>query len=228
MSEHDVAAPCAADCGANGVSTNEHSGGSPPSPSLRASRRQFIKGVIASGVAVSAAGYVVVGRGGEALAQAAGTVTRLVTLNVNGRDRPVDVLPNETLIHTLRYKLGLTGTKLGCDHSECGNCTVMLDDIATYSCSTLTHSVRGRKITTIEGIEGPNGELHPVQKAMVQELGPQCGFCTSGQVISAVALLKHNPKPTVEEARIAMSGNLCRCGAYDHYLKAVMRAAREA
>jgi aerobic-type carbon monoxide dehydrogenase small subunit (CoxS/CutS family) len=228
MSEHDVAAPCAADCGANGAGTNEHSGGSPPSQSLRASRRQFIKGVIASGVAVSAAGYVVVGRGGEALAQAAGTVTRLVTLNVNGRDRPVDVLPNETLIHTLRYKLGLTGTKLGCDHSECGNCTVMLDDIASYSCSTLTHNVRGRKIVTIEGIEGPNGELHPVQKAMVQELGPQCGFCTSGQVISAVALLKHNPKPTVEEARIAMSGNLCRCGAYDHYLKAVMRAAREA
>ena len=224
MSEHDVAAPCAA----HGAGTHEHSGGSPPSQSLRASRRQFIKGVIASGVAVSAAGYVVVGRGGEALAQAAGTVARLVTLNVNGRDRPVDVLPNETLIHTLRYKLGLTGTKLGCDHSECGNCTVMLDDVATYSCSTLTHNVRGRKIVTIEGIEGPNGELHPVQKAMVQELGPQCGFCTSGQVISAVALLKHNPKPTVEEARIAMSGNLCRCGAYDHYLKAVMRAAREA
>src|SRR5208282_302827 len=200
----------------------------PTLASLRASRREFIKGVIASGVAVSAAGYVVVGRGGEAIAQAAGTVTRLLTLNVNGRDRPVDVLPNETLIHTLRYKLGLTGTKLGCDHSECGNCTVMLDDVASYSCSTLTHSVRGRKIVTIEGIEGPNGELHPVQKAMVQELGPQCGFCTPGQVVSAVALLKHNPKPTIEEARIAMSGNLCRCGAYDHYLKAVMRAAREA
>src|ERR1700676_513306 len=194
---------------------------------LRASRRAFIKGVIASGVAVSSAGYVIVGHG-TAHAQVAGSVGRLVTLKVNGRDRPVDVLPNETLIHTLRYKLGLTGTKLGCDHSECGNCTVMLDDIASYSCTTLTHAVRGRKIVTIEGIEGPNGELHPVQNAMVQELGPQCGFCTSGQVVSAVALLKHNPKPTVEEARIAMSGNLCRCGAYDHYLKAVMRAAREA
>jgi aerobic-type carbon monoxide dehydrogenase small subunit (CoxS/CutS family) len=224
MSEHDGTAPCAADC----RGTDEHPGGSSTSLSARASRRQFIKGVIASGVAVSAAGYVIVGRGGEALAEAAGTVARLVTLNVNGRDRPVDVLPNETLVHTLRYKLGLTGTKLGCDHSECGNCTVMLDDVATYSCSTLTHSVRGRKIVTIEGIEGPNGELHPVQKAMVAELGPQCGFCTSGQVMSAIALLKYNPKPTVEEARLAMSGNLCRCGAYDHYLKAVMRAAREA
>jgi aerobic-type carbon monoxide dehydrogenase small subunit (CoxS/CutS family) len=224
MSEHDRAVPCDTGCEGPG----ESSAGSPAPLSVRASRREFIKSVIASGVAVSASGYIVVGRGGEALAQAAGTAARLVTLNVNGRDRPVDVLPNETLIHTLRYKLGLTGTKLGCDHAECGNCTVMLDDVASYSCSTLTHSVRGRKIVTIEGIEGPNGELHPVQKAMVQELGPQCGFCTSGQVVSAVALLKHNPKPTVEEARIAMSGNLCRCGAYDHYLKAVMRAAREA
>ena len=153
---------------------------------------------------------------------------RLVTLNVNGKDRRVDVLPNETLVHTIRYKLGLTGTKLGCDHSECGACTVMVDDVSTYSCSTLTHSVRGRKITTIEGIEGPNGELHRVQKAMIKELGPQCGFCTSGQVVAAVALLKHNPTPTVDEARRGMSGNLCRCGAYDHYLKAVMTAPREA
>jgi aerobic-type carbon monoxide dehydrogenase small subunit (CoxS/CutS family) len=226
MSDHDLAASC--DLDRRDACSGEHSGVSSMPLSARASRREFIKGVIASGVAVSAAGYVVVGRGTEAMAQAADTVTRLVTLNVNGRDRPVDVLANETLIHTLRYKLGLIGTKLGCDHSECGNCTVMLDDVASYSCSTLTHSVRGRRIVTIEGIEGPNGELHPVQKAMVQELGPQCGFCTSGQVVSAVALLKHNPKPTVEEARIAMSGNLCRCGAYDHYLKAVMRAAREA
>jgi aerobic-type carbon monoxide dehydrogenase small subunit (CoxS/CutS family) len=210
---------------------HDHGGGAHPDHAgnahLKASRREFIKGVIASGVAVSSTGYIVLGRG-TAHAQAAGSVGRLITLNVNGRDRPVDVLPNETLVHTVRYKLGLTGTKLGCDHSECGNCTVLVDDVATYSCSTLTHSVRGRKITTIEGIEGPNGELHPVQKAMVEELAPQCGFCTSGQVVSAVALLKHNPKPTVDEARLAMSGNLCRCGAYDHYLKAVMRASREA
>lgn len=175
MSEHDQAP-----CDAIRKDAGEHSAVSPTPQSVRASRREFIKGVIASGVAVSASGYVVVGRGGTAFAQAAGTVARLVTLKVNGRDRPVDVLPNETLIHTLRYKLGLTGTKLGCDHAECGNCTVMLDDIASYSCTTLTHAVRGRKIVTIEGIEGPNGELHPVQNAMVQELGPQCGFCTSG------------------------------------------------
>jgi len=88
--------------------------------------------------------------------------------------------------------------------------------------------VREKKITTIEGLEGPNGELHPVQRAFVAELAPQCGFCTPGQIMSAVALLKANPKPTIEQARVAMSGNLCRCGAYHNYLSAVMRASREA
>jgi aerobic-type carbon monoxide dehydrogenase small subunit (CoxS/CutS family) len=196
--------------------------------SIRASRRDVIKGVIASGVAVSASGYVVMGRAGKAQAQGAGAVSRMVTLNVNGKDHTVDVDPQETLITTLRYKLGLTGTKLGCDHSECGNCTVMINGVSTYSCSTLTHGVRGGKVVTIEGLEGPNGELHRVQKAMVAELGPQCGFCTPGQVMAAAALLQANPNPTLEEARIGMSGNLCRCGAYEHYLKAVMRAAKEA
>jgi aerobic-type carbon monoxide dehydrogenase small subunit (CoxS/CutS family) len=216
----------------NGVSTTE-----PPSADdflagfarSPTSRRTFIKGVIASGAAVPAAGFIMRGSGiTSAFAQAPGAIERLVTLNVNGRDRRVDVLPQETLSHTLRYKLGLTGTKLGCDHGECGACTVLVDDLAIYSCSTLTHSVRGGKITTVEGLQGPNGELHKVQAAFVEELGPQCGFCTVGQVMSAVALLKANPKPTVEEARLAMSGNLCRCGAYDHYLRGVMRAAREA
>jgi len=145
---------------------------------------------------------------------------------VNGRDRPVDVLPNETLAMTLRYKLGLTGTKLSCDRGECGACTVTIDDVAHNSCSTLTHSVRGRAVTTIEGLEQPDGTLHPLQQAMIDELGPQCGFCTPGQIMSGVALLKTNPSPTREEARQAMAGNLCRCGAYDHYLNSIMRAAR--
>ena len=193
---------------------------------LRATRRSVIKGVIASGVAVSAIGYVVYER--SAKRPAAGSVERLITLNVNGRDRRVDVAPHETLAHTIRYKLGMTGTKIGCDRAECGACTVMLDGVTTYSCSTLTQTVRGRKITTVEGIAGPDGGLHKVQKAMIAELGPQCGFCTSGQVVAAVALLNHNPHPTQEEARRGMSGNLCKCGAYDHYLKAVMRASQEA
>ena len=196
-----------------------------PLPARRTSRREFIKGVIASGAVVSASSYLFGcspgGRGGAP----AGGVERMLQLNVNGQSRPVDVLPNETLAMTLRYKLGLTGTKLGCDRAECGACTVLLDGVPVYACSILTHSVRSRRIETVEGLEGPNGELHPVQQAMVDELGPQCGFCTPGQVMSAVALLRENPSPTRDEARQALSGNLCRCGAYDHYLNAVMRAA---
>lgn len=189
------------------------------------SRRTFIKGVIASGAAVSASGYLFTLAGCSPNQKSAGGVERLLTLNVNGQMRPVDVLPNETLAMTLRYKLGLTGTKLGCDRGECGACTVVIDGVASYSCSTLTHAVRGRKIMTIEGLEGANGELHKVQQAMIDELGPQCGFCTPGQIMSAVALLDVNPHPTRDEVRHALSGNLCRCGAYDHYLNAVMRAA---
>jgi aerobic-type carbon monoxide dehydrogenase small subunit (CoxS/CutS family) len=189
------------------------------------SRRQFIKSVIASGAAVSSAGYLFTLAGCAREQGAARGIERMLQLNVNGQMRTVDVLPNETLAMTLRYKLGLTGTKLGCDRGECGACTVLLGDVAHYSCSTLTHTVRNAAITTIEGVEGPNGELHPVQQAMIDELGPQCGFCTPGQIMSAVALLKANPKPTRDEARHAMSGNLCRCGAYDNYLNAVMRAA---
>lgn len=204
-----------------GHSAGSGSGGS------RHSRREFIKRVIASG-AVAASGTVMLGgvsgctSGRRAVA---GSVERLVSLDVNGQLRRVDVLPQETLAMTLRYKLGLTGTKLSCDRAECGACTVMLDGTTHYSCSTLTHSVRGRKVVTVEGLRGPNGELHPVQQAFVDELGPQCGFCTPGQVVAAVALLQRNPSPTREQARLAMGGNLCRCGAYDNYLNAVMRAA---
>ncbi len=191
------------------------------------SRRDFIKGIIATGASISAMGYVFGGCAGD-MGSAPGAVERLISLNVNGRVRRVDVLPQETLAMTLRYKLGLTGTKLGCDRGECGACTVLVDDVAMYSCSTLTHRVRGRSVVTVEGLEGEDGALHPVQRAFIEELGPQCGFCTPGQVMSAVALLEINPSPTREEARVAMSGNLCRCGAYDNYLNSVMRAAKEA
>ncbi len=195
----------------------------------RVSRRIFIKGVIASGAAVSASGYMMRGSGiSSARAAAAGAVERLISLKVNGKTRRIEVSPNETLAMTLRYKLGLTGTKIGCDRAECGACTVMIDDVNEYSCSTLTHSVRGREVTTVEGLSEPGGKLHPVQQAFVDELSPQCGFCTPGQVMSAVSLLKRNPNPTVDEARLAMSGNLCRCGAYVNYLNGVMRAAGRA
>lgn len=195
--------------------------------STRHSRREFIKRVIASGAVASSSSFVFSGLSGctPSRRAVAGSVERLVSLDVNGQLRRVDVLPQETLAMTLRYKLGLTGTKLSCDRAECGACTVMLDGVTHYSCSTLTHAVRNRKVVTVEGLRGPNGELHPVQQAFVDELGPQCGFCTPGQVVAAVALLQKNPRPTREEARHAMSGNLCRCGAYDNYLNAVMRAA---
>lgn len=195
----------------------------------RASRRAFIKGVIASGAVVGSSTFLFGGLGGcSSDRPAAGSIERLISLNINGRVRRVDVLPNETLAMTLRYKLGLTGTKLGCDRGECGACTVIIDGVSTYSCSTLTHMVGDRQVRTIEGLEGPNGELHPVQQAMIDELGPQCGFCTPGQIMAAVALLEVNANPTRDEVRHALSGNLCRCGAYDHYLNSVMRAAQGA
>ena len=198
------------------------------SSSGKTSRRQFIKRVIASGAAVSAGSMLgMTGCSPGEQATQAGGVERLISLNVNGKVRRVDVLPQETLAMTLRYKLGLTGTKLGCDRGECGACTILIDDLPTYSCSTLTHNVRGRQVTTIEGLQAADGTLHPVQQAFVDELGPQCGFCTPGQIMSSVALLQVNPNPSREEARQALSGNLCRCGAYDHYLNSVMRAAKE-
>ena len=149
-----------------------------------------------------------------------------INCTINGRAHRLEVAAGETLLDSLRDRLSLTGTKEGCLEGECGACTVLLDGVSTYSCSTLTHTVRNKAIRTVEGLEGPNGELHPVQQAMIDELGPQCGFCTPGQVMSAVGLLETNPNPTRDEVRHALSGNLCRCGAYDHYLNSVMRAAR--
>lgn len=136
-------------------------------------------------------------------------------------------MPQETLAYTLRYKLGLTGTKIGCNRGECGACTLLINGVTNYSCSTLTHSVGKRDVLTVEGLQQSDGTLHPVQDAFVKELAPQCGFCTPGQVMATVALLNENPNPTREEARQALSGNLCRCGAYEHYLNGVMRAARQ-
>src|SRR5438046_7678527 len=125
-------------------------------------RRTFIKGVIAAGAAASSATYLFRTTPISGQSSAPGSVERLISLNVNGQERRVDVMKQETLAMTLRYKLGLTGTKLGCDRAECGACTVLIDDIPRYSCSTLTHSVRGKQITTIEGLAAADGTLHPV------------------------------------------------------------------
>ena len=197
----------------------------PPSESRPAgiSRRAFIKGVIASGAVATSAAYLF-RSSGEIFGQtsAPGSVERLITLNVNGQMRRVDVMKQETLAMTLRYKLGLTGTKIGCDRAECGACTVLIDDVPHYSCSVLTHTVRGRQVLTIEGLA--HGEqLHPVQQAVVDEQGFQCAFCMPGFVMAAVGFLKTNPNPTRQELAHGISGNLCRCQDYDKILTALMR-----
>ena len=190
------------------------------------SRRTFIKGVIAAGATASSAGYLFRSTGGLAAATAfQGTAERLLTLTVNGQQRRVDVLPHETLAMTLRYKLGLTGTKLGCDRGECGACTVLVDGVNHYACSMLTHQVRGRAITTIEGLQNPDtGALHPVQQAVLDEGGFQCAFCAPGFIMSMTALVESTPSFTREDAAHALSGNLCRCADYQKILNCAMRA----
>src|SRR5579863_8840552 len=188
------------------------------------SRRDLIKGVIAAG-AVSSAGYLFRASTVGASQSAAGSVERLVTLTVNGQQRRVDVMKQETLAMTLRYKLGLTGTKLGCDRSECGACTVLVDDVPHYSCSVLTQTVRGKNIVTIEGLAAADGTLHPVQQGVVEEQVFQCAFCMSGFIMAAAGYLKTNPNPTRAELAHGISGNLCRCQDYDKILTALMRGA---
>ncbi len=188
-------------------------------------RRNFIKGVIAAGAAVSSASYLFRTNAQGQQASAPGSVERLITLSVNGQERRVDVMKQETLAQTLRYKLGLTGTKLGCDRAECGACTVLIDDVPHYSCSVLTHTVRTKKVMTIEGLASADGTLHPVQQGVVDEQGFQCAFCMPGFVMSAVGYLKTNPSPSREQLAHGVSGNLCRCQDYDKILTALMRGA---
>ncbi len=188
------------------------------------SRRDLIKGVIAAG-AVSSGAYLFRSSVVRAQQSAAGSVDRLLTLTVNGQQRRVDVMKQETLATTLRYKLGLTGTKIGCDRSECGACTVLVDDVPHYSCSVLTHTVRGKNIVTIEGLASPDGKLHPVQQGVIDEQGFQCAFCMPGFVMATVGFLKTNPSPTREQLAHGISGNLCRCQDYDKILTAMMRGA---
>ena len=189
------------------------------------SRRNFIQGVIAGGVAVSSSAYLfrnspLVGPGGPD-----GSVERLLTLTVNGQSRRVDVAPQETLATTLRYKLGLTGTKLGCDRAECGACTVLVDDVPRYSCSVLTHSVRTKRSRPSRAWPPPTARSIPCSSGVVEEQGFQCAFCMSGFIMATVGYLKKNPTPTREELAHGVSGNLCRCQDYDKILTALHRGA---
>ncbi len=147
-----------------------------------------------------------------------------VRLNVNGVDHDLEVEPRLLLVHALRDRLGLTGTHVGCDTSNCGACTVHLDGEAVKSCTILAVQVDGEQITTIEGL-GTEDNLHPMQEAFWNNHGLQCGYCTPGMIMAASALLSENPDPTEDEVRHALEGNLCRCTGYHNIVKAVLDAA---
>jgi aerobic-type carbon monoxide dehydrogenase small subunit (CoxS/CutS family) len=145
-------------------------------------------------------------------------------ITVNGTLRAVDSDRSPTLLAALRDQLGLTGPKLGCDHGECGACTVRLDGDLVYACLTLTAACDGSQVQTVEGLAEGNA-LHPLQQAFITHDAAQCGYCTPGQLLSAVALLERNPHPTEAEIRAAMSGNLCRCGTYPKIIAAIRAVA---
>lgn len=151
---------------------------------------------------------------------------RSVSLNVNGFDHHLQIEPRHTLLDTLRHDLQLTGTKKVCDMGDCGACTVLVDDAAIYSCLTLAVDCDGRRITTIEGLAN-GAQLDPIQQAFIDHDAFQCGFCTPGQIMSIKGLLNAEPAPSVDDVRRAVSGNLCRCGAYMHIVEAGLAAARE-
>jgi aerobic-type carbon monoxide dehydrogenase small subunit (CoxS/CutS family) len=148
-------------------------------------------------------------------------------LKVNGDTYPVEIDPGRSLLSVLRTEIGLTGSKEGCDDSECGACMVLLDGKPVNSCSYLALQVEGHEVTTVEGLAN-GGDLHPLQRAFLEEGGVQCGFCTPGMLISATALLDSNPTPTEDEVRLALSGNLCRCTGYQGIANAVLKVAGSA
>ena len=148
-----------------------------------------------------------------------------VSIVVNGRAQVSDVEPRLLLVHFLREVAGLTGTKVGCDTSQCGSCTVLVDNVATKSCTRLAVQADGASITTIEGLAA-DGTLHPVQESFWAKHGLQCGFCTPGMILASVALLRRNPHPTDDDVRHGLEGNLCRCTGYQNIVRAVQDAAK--
>jgi xanthine dehydrogenase YagT iron-sulfur-binding subunit len=191
------------------------------------SRRAFLEG---TGAALAVASAVSMDLPAQAPAAPAAAIAvdpdvprSTISVTVNGTLHRVEVEDRWTLVELLRDRLGFTGTKIGCDRGECGACTVLVDDKPIYSCSNLAVWMDGRQVMTVEGL-ARNGALNPLQQAFVEHDAAQCGFCTSGQLMSATALLKNNPRPTADQARAAMAGNLCRCANYNRYIEAVVAA----
>ena len=192
---------------------------------MQLSRRKFLETSSATLVAASALPAVPLAEEqAPAPSEASGLRTR-ITLQLNGRATAVDVEDRWTLVEVLRDHLELTGTKVGCDRGECGACTVLLDGQPVYSCSYLAVWVDGRRVDTVESLAA-GGKLDALQQSFIAHDAPQCGFCTSGQLMTARALLESNPRPTAEAVRAALSGNLCRCANYNRYVEAVVDAHR--
>ena len=187
-------------------------------------RRGFIKGVGTGAAAVAATGVLSAHAPAES-AVLESTETHRVTLKVNGRRHSLLVEPRWSLLFVLREKLGLTGSKVGCERGECGACTVLMDGLPRYACLTLAVETQGADITTIEGLM-KGEELGKVQQAFLEYDAFQCGYCTPGQIMAAEGLLRSSPQPSLDEIQKGMSGNLCRCGAYVHIFHAVEDAAK--
>jgi aerobic-type carbon monoxide dehydrogenase small subunit (CoxS/CutS family) len=184
------------------------------------SRRAFLEGTGAAIVTAAAAPTALAQLRAPAGSSTAVPATA-IRVTVNGTAHAIEVEDRWTLADLLRDQLKLTGTKLGCERGECGACTVLVDEKPVYACSRLAVWADGRSVTTVEGL-ARNGALHPLQQAFVEHDAPQCGFCTSGQLMSAKALLDRNPHPTAPEVRAALAGNLCRCANYNRYVEAVV------
>jgi carbon-monoxide dehydrogenase small subunit len=152
--------------------------------------------------------------------------TNEITVTVNGAEHSLEVEPRLLLVHLLREKLGLTGTHVGCDTTNCGACTVLVDGVPIKSCTQFAVQVNGKAVQTVEGL-AQGGQLHPIQEGFREEHGLQCGFCTPGMMLVSSALLQENPNPTEEEIRWAISGNICRCTGYQNIVKAVQWAANK-
>lgn len=189
------------------------------------SRRGFLRGSATTGAAALGQ-FVMEAR--EAAAQAAAEIADdglvRTRLRINGQDHDLMLDPRTTLLDLLREEMGLTGTKVGCNHGQCGACTVLIDGVRVNSCFTLAVAADGKAVVTIEGLAGAEGDLHPMQAAFIEQDGFQCGYCTPGQILSAIGCVKEGHAGSEAEIREYMSGNLCRCGAYKGIVEAVGRA----